>query len=476
MMKNSVKLLVVAAFLVAIIVVGGYVLGAMSGNGSSSKPQVAGQIELQAGQWKTWVLASASEVRAPAPPDRAATDAELKELKALASQRDDAARNKIAYWDAGSPSYRWVEIALNQLQKKPFSNPRNQRALALLNTAIYDAMVTAWDAKYTYNRPRPSEADATLIMLVATPRSPSYPSEHAVAAGAAAAVLAYLYPDDAKMFNDLADEAAQSRVLAGVQYPSDAKAGLELGRAVAAKVIERAKNDGSDAKWTGTVPTGAGLWNGTNPIEPLAGTWKPYVLSSGNQLRPPAPPAYDSAQKLAELNEIKTFTRTFNSNASAMFWQTFDGIYGTWYSTAHQRITEYHLDTNPPRAARVYALLSVAHYDALVACWDAKYAYWAIRPFQLDKEVTTLFPMPNHPSYPAAHGCVSGGIAAALEYLFPAEAKAIHARADDAATSRIWAGIHYRSDVDAGLALGRAVAQQVVERAKQDGSQSTTLR
>src|SRR5262249_3123872 len=86
-----------------------------------------------------------------------------------------------------------------------------------------------------------------------------------------------------------AEEAGRSRVLAGVQYPSDISAGLELGRRVAARVIERGKGDGSDTKWTGSVPTGPGKWNGTNPILPQMATWKPGcwppLASSGLLLR-----------------------------------------------------------------------------------------------------------------------------------------------------------------------------------------------
>ena len=86
--------------------------------------------------------------------------------------------------------------------------------------AIYDATVAAWESKYFYNRTRPSEVDATLATAVATPRSPSYPSEHAAAAGAAATVLAYFFPDEASSFQAMAEEAAQSRVQAGVQFPA----------------------------------------------------------------------------------------------------------------------------------------------------------------------------------------------------------------------------------------------------------------
>jgi membrane-associated phospholipid phosphatase len=396
----------------------------------------------------------------------------LQELKALAAQRDDQTLAQIAYWDAGSPNYRWIEIALGQFKSKPFPPLRVSRGMAMMNVAIYDAMVAAWDAKYTYNRPRPSTLAGTLTTLVAVPNSPSYPGEHAVAAGAAATILGYLYPDDAQHFQAKAEEAAYSRLLAGVQYPSDVEAGLELGRQVALRVIERAKADGADAVWDGVMPAEPGHWTGENPVEPLGGTWQPWVLVSGDQLRPAAPPAYDSAEKGVELQEIQTFTRTWQTNQKALYNQTFEGIFSGWYDNGHLRIFEYHLDANPPQAARIYALMSVAHYDAQIACWDAKYVYWAPRPFHLDPALVTLFPSPNHPSYPAAHGCASGAITAMLAYLFPAEAETINARADEAAMTRLWAGIHFRSDIETGLALGRAVADLVIEWAEQDGAQA----
>lgn len=440
-------------------------------SGASLAATTAGQVEPQAGKWQTWVLKSGSELRPDAPPDQAATKKELAELQNLVTQRDAKALDQIAYWDAGAPNYRWLEIAFAEAQKKALNTPRTYRLNALLNVAIYDAMIAAWDAKYAYNRPRPGDADAKLTMVIATPHSPAYPSEQAVAAGAAAAILSYIFPDDAQTFAAKAEEAGRSRVLAGVNYPSDVQVGLALGRAVAEKVIARAKTDGSEVKWTGSVPTDKGKWNGTNPIEPLMGSWKTWVLTSGKQLRPPAPPAYDSVEKQTELKEIETYTRTWQTNQKALYWQTFDGIFGFWYNTASQRIFEHHLDSNPPQAARIYALLSVAHYDALTACFDAKYTYWAMRPFMYDKNFVTLFPTPNHPSYPAAHGCASGAIAGVEEALFPAEAQSIHAKADEAGMSRLWAGIHFRSDIETGLKMGRSVAQAVMEHAAHDGAQ-----
>src|SRR5262249_3346617 len=112
-------------------------------------------------------------------------------------------------------------------------------------------------------------------------------------------------------------------------------------------------------------------------------------------------------------------------------------------------------EKDPPLAARAYALHDIAVTDAGIACWDGKYAYWAIRPIQLDLEVKPLFPTPNHPSYPAAHGCFSTAQAVILGYLFPRDTGMLAALAEEAEESRIWAGIHYRSDIVAGAALGK---------------------
>ena len=182
-------------------------------------------------------------------------------------------------------------------------------------------------------------------------------------------------------------------------------------------------------------------------------------------MRPGPPPDCRSPQGQAELAEVRNYPRTFETNAAAFYWQSGRS---NWNNVIDQKIFEYRLDSNPPRAARVYALAYIAAYDATVACWDAKYTYWAIRPFMLG--VTPLFTTPNHPSYPAAHGCYSGSISAVLAYLFPHDAVDLNALGNEAGESRLWAGIHFRSGIDAGLALGRAVAKLVIERARKDGS------
>jgi membrane-associated phospholipid phosphatase len=431
----------------------------------------AGWIEPAAGTWHTWVLTSGSQVRPGPPPDAVASQAELEQVRAITRQRDAAALDQIAFWDTGAPSYRWNELLISEALKHNLNSNFGTRALALLHVALSDAMVATWDAKYAYQRLRPSEVDASVATAVVPPASPSYPSEYAAAAAAGSAVLTFLFPDDAQVFANRAEAASRSRLLAGVEYPSDAVAGQEIGRSVGALVVDWAQHDGSDAQWTGSVPTEPGHWTGTSPILPLAGTWKTWALASGSELRPGPPPAYDSPEEVADLATLKSFQRTPKTNADAFFWEYAAGgarNYSFWNEQANKKILEHRLDSDPPRAARAYALTSIAAYDAGVACWDAKYAYWTIRPFQLDPALQTVFPTPNHPSYPAAHGCLSSAAAAALGSMFPRDAESLNALADEAGQSRIWAGIHFPTDVRVGLALGRAVAQKVIERAEDD--------
>ncbi len=440
----------------------------------SAHAEQAGTGEPQAGTWKTWVIASGRQFRVPPPPDRAATEKELGEVAQMAAKRDGAALDRVAYWETGAPSYRWSEIAVTELLKNGTGWPVAVRDLALMHIAIYNAMVAAWDSKYAYSRQGPRAAKAGLTTVVANPPSPSYPAEHAVAAGAASEALAYVFPDRASYFREKAEEAAQSRVMAGVNYPSDIAAGMTLGKQVAALVIARGKSDSTDAKWTGSVPDGPGKWTGTNPILPMAGTWKPWLLSSPSEFRPAPPIPYDSPEKSVELAELKNFKRTPLTNNEALFWEVAVGglrAHQYWNEQLGKKTLEYRLDDDPPRAARAFVLPFVTLYDAAIGCWEAKYTYWAIRPFQLDPEVKPVFATPNHPSYPAAHACSSIAVTRALGYLFPRDAEAFAALGERAAKSRIWAGIHYRSDIDAGRQLALAVANKVIERATQDAAQ-----
>ena len=130
------------------------------------------QVEPNAGNWQTWVLRSGNQMRLAAPPSDAA--AELQSLKQIMGSADDAAKMQVAYWDAGPPAYRWMKIASQQMISHNLAAPFYTRGMALVAVAMYDATVAAWDSKYAFNRPRPSQSDPSIAPLVAVPRNPSY--------------------------------------------------------------------------------------------------------------------------------------------------------------------------------------------------------------------------------------------------------------------------------------------------------------
>lgn len=432
------------------------------------------QIEPRAGTWKTWAISSGKDYRVPAPPDAAATKGELAWLRDFVAQNNDQFKQDIAYWDAGAPSYRWIDLISTRYLAGDPVTAYPHRVYAYVAMAMYDATVATWDSKYAYNRPRPSQADPTLKTVLPTPASPSYPSEHAATAGAAAGVLSYFFPDEAAYFQALAQEAAISRVRAGLQYPSDYTAGLELGKQVAARVIAIAKADGSDAVWAGTVPTGSCMWIGSNPGNVTATDWKPILLAAPNEFRPTAPPDCNSDQMKAQVADVRNFPRgltAFATNYKAFYWQSPEGLQ-TWpYVYANKWISEDKLDQNPPRVARAYALIALSFFDAFIGSQDGKFTYWYIRPPQLDTAIVPLFPVPNFPSYPSNHATFSSTRSEMLAYLFPLHADFIRAVGKEAGDSRIWAGIHYQIDLDSGNALGKSVAQKFITWANSDGSQ-----
>lgn len=418
-------------------------------------PLVA-QIEPNAGTWKTLIIQSGRELRLPPPPDAKATQAELKTM--LTQPRPDAkTQSQITYWNAGSPGYRWRQIVYDL---KPPNNLRYGNVATLLEIALYDATIAAWDSKYAYQRPRPGAANRQLKTAIATPDSPSYPCEHAVAAGVAATVLARIFPQKADTVRQMAQVAMQSRVRAGVAYPSDAAAGFALGQQVAERVLARMLADAPVA-WDGKRPTGPGVFRGRIPYNPTLGSRKTLVLTSGSQFRPGPPPDFTK-----DMAELKTTIRTAVTKARANYWLYQD----FWRDVVDQKIREYRLDDNPPRAARIYALVDLARQEGTIACWDAKYTYWGIRPAEMDTTYVPELPTPQFPGYPSGHATFSTAAAVTMAYLFPDESDYFMEKANEGAESRFDAGAHFRIDNEVGLELGRKVGQEVVKWAKSDGA------
>ena len=428
-----------------------------------------------AGEWKTWIIASGKDHAVPPPPDASGTRGELDWLRAAASASDPRIAEQIRFWDSGPPSYRWMDLITKRQSAGQAVGRSLVHAYTYVSLAIYDATVAAWNAKYAYQRARPSDADPSVHARVPVPRSPSYPSDYAATAAAAATVMAYLVPAEAAYFQNLAEEAAKSRLYAGVEHPSDYFAGWELGRRVAEQVIARAQADGSDAVWTGSVPSGPCMWTGANPGNAAASGWRPLLLTSPSEFRPPPPPSCNSPEVQAQLAEVRNFPRglttaNLSTNARALYWQTPEGVFPWAFLHLNRWILEDKLEMNPPKAARAYALLGAVGYDAFIASQDGKFAYWYLRPAQLDPSLVPLFPAPNFPSYPSNHSTFSTARSEVLAYLFPDRADFIRALGKEAGDSRIWAGIHYEMDNQAGVTLGTSVARKFIAWAENDGS------
>jgi membrane-associated phospholipid phosphatase len=219
------------------------------------------------------------------------------------------------------------------------------------------------------------------------------------------------------------------------------------------------------------VPTGACKWTGVNPGNAAAVNWTPLLLASASQFRPPAPPSCTSPGVLAETAAVRDFARTFVTNYKAYYWQSPEGLQHWPYRHANTWMFEDGVHHSPPRAARVYALIAAAMFDAFIASQDGKFAYWYLRPHQNDPAIVPLFAVPNFPSYPSNHSTFSAARSEILAYLFPERADFIRAVGKEAGDSRIWAGIHYQMDNLAGVNLGKSVAGVFVDWAENDGSQ-----
>ena len=443
---------------------------------SAEKKHSGGPVEPTAGEWRTWTISSGKDYRVPPPPAANETREELRAMADLISQNTEADDAQIAFWDAGSPGYRWMDLISNRLLATPAlpTTTFPHRVYTYVSMAMYDATIAAWESKYCYNRARPSELDHNLPTAVDLPDSPSYPSEHAAAAWAAADVLAALLPNEAQSFRELADQAGRSRVRAGVQYPSDVDAGKALGQKVAEQIIARARADGADSTLVGVPPSGNCYWRGTAPANFTAQYFRPLLMTSAGQFHVPPPPDCTSAAAQTELAAVKNTPRgpaAFGTNYKAFYWQSPEGLNPFVYHYMDKWMAEDHLDKNPPRAARAYALVSAVQFDAFIASQESKFSYWYIRPSQLDPTIATLFNNPNHPSYPSNHATFTTARTEVLAYLFPTRAMDARALGKESGDSRLYAGIHYPMDIAAGSTLGRSVAGLFIDWGNNDGSQ-----
>ncbi len=253
-----------------------------------------------------------------------------------------------------------------------------------------------------------------------------------------------------------------------------------MGRRVAAEAIRRALDDGGDATWNPAErpPAAPPVWRAAPPLnlyhptEALAGRWRTWALADGGEIRPPPPLPFGSEGYREEAREVLQVSRALTAEQKRIAdeWNLGKGSVtppGVWNRKAIGLLVERRLHTAD--AARLLAALNVAMADALVACWQAKFEHWSVRPVnvireQLDPNFLPYLFTPPFPSYVSGHAAASGAAAEVLAAFFPEHADELQAAAEEAAMSRLYGGIHFRSDNDEGLRLGRAVGRRVVER------------
>jgi len=387
----------------------------------------------------------------------------------------------------GSSSSGAIVIAWNKellhIVQTPGAQPATvhpTRSYAILHAAIYDAVVSIT-----------RDAPAYLFSV----NAPSSARADAAAATAGHDTLAALYPKwTAVLDQQLASELATIPNGAGKQQ------GIQVGQAVAARLISIRANDGSAATPQPFLPGNQqGNYRPTPPKFPAPvftnwGNVTPFVLNDAAQFRPDPPPALTSQAYAQALNEVKSLgqntstTRTPDQTVIAKFWA--GPIWNTWNEIAENAALAHH--TNLVTTARLFAALNLSFADSTISFYDAKYHYQLWRPITAirlantdgnpatvgDPNWTPLAVTAADPSYPGAHSTISATGATVLSAFFgnqdqisvtsdvlPGVVRTFASFSDvatEAGLSRIYAGQHTRLDHEAGLALGHAVAQFVL--------------
>ena len=392
----------------------------------------------------------------------------------------------------------WNEVLLTSIADTSMPPPVASRAMAMMHTAIYDA-VNSIDRLHEAYAGQWKTAPGT--------------SPEAAVAQAARDVLANLFPSKASSFNTtlttrlglIADGAGKS-------------AGTDLGAKAAANIIALRANDNSGLTVPYTPGTNPGDWIPTPPGfgSALLPNWPqvtPWSMTSGDQFRNSGTPALDSTNYAAALNEVKSLgsagsvIRTPDQTNIARFWADGAGTAtppGHWNRIA-QDVAEQ-LGNSLSENARMFALLNIALADAAIVSWDNKYAYdfWrpvtAIRNADLDNNPATsadptwtpLLVTPPFPSYTSGHSTFSGAASAVLANFFETDQIAFTTSsqgfavpdrsyssfsqaADEAGISRIYGGIHYSFDNVDGLASGRSLGDFVFDTQLQSVPEPSTI-
>jgi hypothetical protein len=327
--------------------------------------------------------------------------------------------------------------------------------------------------------------------------APAGASDEAAAVAAAHRVLVNYFP--AQQANL---DAALSKSLNAIAAPDQAKAdGIATGEASAAVLIAQRIGDGLEANVTYTPGNGPGIWLPTPPgflpaLTPWLGQMRPFTMKNAAEFLPDGPTPLTSERWVAEYNETRLFgdvsstVRTAGQGEIGLFWAVHTG---QQYSRAFGYLAQNY-KLNVMESARLMAMLWAGYADAGIGCWNAKFTYNFWRPvtairsgggnseLMLDPNWTSLGTTPNHPEYPAAHGCVTGVASRLVEDFFgtrkvrivvdsTAFADGVHMHMFDSTAdwfdevywARILAGFHFHHSLEDGGVLGRQVALQVFQ-------------
>jgi len=380
----------------------------------------------------------------------------------------------------------WNEVSLSMITNSQMMAIQASRVLAMVHIAMYDA-VNAVDRTHE------------VFYVPINPRMPC--SSEAAAACAAHVVLSGIFTNSAAAL-----DTALSNSLAAVADGTAKTNGVFLGQYVGGRVYNWRKDDMS--MMTNMAPyvpgTNAGNWRPTYPdyraaMMPHWSMLMPFAMSVTNQFGAPPTSALASAEYAAAFDEVKQYsTGVAWTNAdmpnAVWFWVDMTGTVttvGRWNRIAQYAGTNNDLQAN----ARMYCLLNVALADAGITAWDNKYSYNFWRPVTAIREAGTdgnpstaadtnwvpfVTNTPNFPSYTSAHSVFSAAAAAVLSNFFGSDSNtftvapynmmtsartynSFSAAAEEAAMSRLWAGIHFRFDntngLNSGYALGTYVGQ-----------------
>jgi membrane-associated phospholipid phosphatase len=342
-------------------------------------------------------------------------------------------------WALHTSTMRWNDYACDLIARNQAGQFPAARTLAYVNLAINNAIIVA---RQQGRRP-----------------------EGAISGAAATTLVAFFPKDEEAIGQRLAGEMAAM----GIDGQGEFAAGVDVGRSAATVVIATAKADRSDLVWVGALPAGADRWSSRAqpprpPLGPRLGEMRTFFLASGADYRAPPPPGYDSPAFRATLAEVRAISdrRSIEQLRIAQYWEGLSGSFnaGYWNEVTKRAIVAHRF--GEADSARVLALVHMVAVDATIACHDSKYVYWVPRPTQLDPGIHLAIAVPNHPSYPSNHACISGAIGLVLDAQFPDEAGRYFAMAREAGESRIYGGIHYRIDVDEGFVIARKVAARAL--------------